>query len=227
MKPFKGIFICTGSRVLLVALVAAHFPVLVISEDTPELRCSELSARRDRLRAQIEWLHAEAALVEAELGSLCTAAATGTPQTDMGMPPPSEPALPSATPRRDRNIGTSRHKKSTGASNSARTLLQELTPAEPACSMDELMAVQANPMGAVVGLFTTNPSCAVCLVPCGNAADAVSCAMGCLKQARVLTQRFLRFQVARWHFSHLFPKARFHRKGMNIARVNTGFICVM
>ena len=46
------------------------------------------------------------------------------------------------------------------------------------------MAVQADPMAAVIALFATNPSCATCLVPCGSAADAVSCAMGCLKQAR-------------------------------------------
>jgi hypothetical protein len=72
----------------------------------------------------------------------------------------------------------------------ARTLLQDASPVEPSCSTDELMAVQADPMGAVVGLFTTNPSCAMCLVPCGSASDAVSCAMGCLKQARIPTQLF-------------------------------------
>jgi hypothetical protein len=82
---------------------------------------------------------------------------------------------------------------STGAGNTAdgaaRTLLQDASPAEPSCSTEELMAVQANPTAAVMGLFTTNPSCAICLVPCATAADAVSCAMGCLKQVRVVFER--------------------------------------
>jgi hypothetical protein len=202
------------SGVLLVALVVAHFPVFVASNDMPELgggtaasNCFELSARRDRLQAQIERLHAETASVEAELAAVCKRA----DQMSVGLRP-SDPPLPAATVSDDRSIGDPRHKQSKGASTSARTLLQDVSPAEPACSMDELMAVQADPAAAVVGLFTTNPSCAMCLVPCGSAADAVSCAMGCLKQARVPTQLFRRLQAALWHFSHLFPKAKFQSK---------------
>ena len=212
---------------LLLALVVSDSPVALASNKMPELggatdaaHCPELSARRDRLHAEIQMLHAETASVEAELAAVCK----GADQMGVGLRS-SDPPLPTATVRGDRSIGDPPLKQSTGASTSARTLLQE-SPAEPSCSMEELMAVQADPTAAVVGLFTTNPSCAICLVPCGSAVDAVdavSCAMGCLKQARVPTQRFLRFQVARWHFSHLFPKARFHRKAMNTARVNTGF----
>jgi hypothetical protein len=83
------------------------------------------------------------------------------------------------------SIGYPRHEPSRLESDgAARTLLQEASLAEPSCSMDELMAVQADPTAAVTGLFTTNPSCASCLVLCGSAADAVSCGMGCLKKAR-------------------------------------------
>ena len=93
----------------------------------------------------------------------------------------------------DRSIGTPRQEPSRGAAiasdGAARTLLQEASPSEPSCSMDELMAVQADPMAAVIALFATNPSCATCLVPCGSALDALSCAMGCLKQARDETTR--------------------------------------
>ena len=94
--------------------------------------------------------------------------------------------------RRPTSIGTPRPEPSTsaGAAANTRTLLQEASAAEPSCSMDELMAVQADPMAAVIGLFTTNPDCATCIVPCGGAADAVSCAMGCLKQARGPTRLF-------------------------------------
>ncbi len=178
------------SRGLLVALFVALFPAFVTAEDKPELggsnaagKCSELSVKRGQLLAQIERLRAETASVEAKLGELCN----GTTQTDVGLPP-SGPALSAAiraaSLRGNWNMGDPRHSQSARASTSARILLQELTPAEPACSMDELMAVQADPAAAVVGLFTTNPSCAICLVPCGSAADAMSCAMGCLKQAR-------------------------------------------
>jgi hypothetical protein len=185
------------SRVLLLALVVVHFPVVLASKHTPDLggtnvatMCSELSARRDRLQAQLERLHAETASVEAELGALCN----GIDQNGVGLRP-LDPLSP-ATVRGDRNISDPRYRQSTGASTSARTLLQDASPVEPACLMEELMAVLADPMGAVVALFTTNPSCASCLVPCGSAADAVSCAMGCLKQARVRTQPFRRLQLA-------------------------------
>jgi hypothetical protein len=94
----------------------------------------------------------------------------------------------------NRTVGIPTQDSSTGATvasdGAVRALLQDANPVEPTCSMDELMAVQADPMGAVVGLFTTNPSCATCLVPCASASDAVSCAMGCLKQARGATLPF-------------------------------------
>ncbi len=101
----------------------------------------------------------------------------------------------------NRTLGMPTQESSTGATitsdGAARTLLQDASPVEPSCLMDELMAVQADPMGAVVGLFTTNPSCAMCLVPCGSASDAVSCAMGCLKQARIPTRPFPLFDAVR------------------------------
>jgi hypothetical protein len=91
-------------------------------------------------------------------------------------------------PPGNRTLGIPTHESSTGtgttSDGAARTLLQDASPAEPSCSTEELMAVQANPTAAVTGLFKTNPSCANCLVPCGSPADAMSCAMGCLKQAR-------------------------------------------
>ena len=59
-----------------------------------------------------------------------------------------------------------------------RTLLQ----ADPQCSAAELLAVQADPVAAVTAMFTTTFDCAMCLVPCKSAADALDCAMGCLKQ---------------------------------------------
>ncbi len=60
----------------------------------------------------------------------------------------------------------------------SRTLLQ----ADPQCSAAELLSVQADPVAAVTAMFTTNFDCAMCLVPCASAADALDCAMGCLKQ---------------------------------------------
>jgi hypothetical protein len=56
----------------------------------------------------------------------------------------------------------------------SRTLLQ----ADPQCSITELLAVQADPVSAVTAMLTTNVGCAMCLVPCGSAADALDCAMG-------------------------------------------------
>ena len=103
----------------------------------------------------------------------------------------------------NRTVGIPTQESSTGASvtsdGAARTLLQDASPVEPSCSMDELMAVQADPMGAILGLFTTNPSCAMCLVPCGSASDAVSCAMGCLKQVRDALSPFRRRGHGPWH----------------------------
>jgi hypothetical protein len=62
----------------------------------------------------------------------------------------------------------------------SRTLLQ----ADPQCSITELLDVQAaaDPVATVTEMFATNSSCAMCLVPCGSAGDALSCAAGCLKQ---------------------------------------------
>jgi hypothetical protein len=107
-----------------------------------------------------------------------------------------ESAPGSAATGVDRSIGTPKQSPSNGAitliasHGAARTLLQEVSSAEPSCSMGELMAVQANPITAVVELSATNPSCAICLMPCGSAADAVSCAMSCLKQARCVPGPF-------------------------------------
>jgi hypothetical protein len=91
-------FLCAVFRMLLVAVCIAHLPVCVTTKAIPELagatnvpaRCSELSARRGGLHAEIERLHAEAALVEAQLGALCT---EWTNQTAVGVPSPF--ALPS------------------------------------------------------------------------------------------------------------------------------------
>ncbi len=60
----------------------------------------------------------------------------------------------------------------------SRTLLQ----ADPQCSITDLLAVQADPLAAVTAMLTTNVACAMCLAPCASAADALSCAMGCLEQ---------------------------------------------
>ncbi len=217
---------------LLLALVVAQFPVVLASKHAPDVggtnvatMCSELSARRDRLQARLERLHAETASVEAELGALCN----GIDQTGVGLRP-LDPLSPAANVRGDRNIGDPRHRQSIGASTSARTLLQDASPVEPACLMEELMAVQADPMGAVVGLFTTNPSCAMCLVPCGSAADAVSCAMGCLKQARVPTQLFRRLQGNANCPVALFAsisEGAFPSKGNGYLTCEHGVSCVM
>ena len=62
----------------------------------------------------------------------------------------------------------------------SRTLLQ--TELEPQCAMSELLAVMDDPIATVTALFTTNVGCAMCLVPCASADDAVFCLMGCLKR---------------------------------------------
>ena len=53
------------------------------------------------------------------------------------------------------------------------------------CSTDDLMAVQADPVAAVVQLMETNMECALCLIPCGAAANTLGCAVLCIKQARL------------------------------------------
>jgi hypothetical protein len=92
------------SRVLVALSV---LPVVVTSNYTPELvgatvatTCSELSARRDRMQAEMERLHAETALVQAELSALCTGT-VGTNQTGADLPP-SESHVPAATVRERR-----------------------------------------------------------------------------------------------------------------------------
>lgn len=85
------LWLCAVSTVL-------SFAVFVTAQATSELgganaagHCSELSKRRDRLHTEITRLHAEAVIVEAELGALCAPLATK--QTVVGLRPLS--ALPS------------------------------------------------------------------------------------------------------------------------------------
>ena len=66
--------------VALFALPVAHASVLAVSNVAAQ--CSELSAKRDRLHAKIDRSSADAAIVEAELGALCTQ------WIDVGTPPP-------------------------------------------------------------------------------------------------------------------------------------------
>jgi hypothetical protein len=63
-----------------------------------------------------------------------------------------------------------------------RTLLQTEV-AEPKCSMGDVTAVllSADPAAAVTAMFVTNVGCAMCLVPCGSAANTTSCALACIK----------------------------------------------
>ena len=71
---------------------------------------------------------------------------------------------------------------------SSRVLLQEHEEsADGTCSTDDLMAVQADPVAAVVQLMETNMECALCLIPCGSAANTLGCAVRCIKQARPLS----------------------------------------
>jgi hypothetical protein len=74
----------------IVAVFIAGFPVVVgelPAGSSIAAQCSELSTMRDRLHAEIERLHAERAMVEAQLGALCmeranqTAAAAPLPLT--------------------------------------------------------------------------------------------------------------------------------------------------
>jgi hypothetical protein len=68
---------------------------------------------------------------------------------------------------------------------SSRVLLQEHEEStDGTCSTDDLMAVQADPVAAVVQLMETNMECALCLIPCGSAANTLGCAVRCMKQAR-------------------------------------------
>ncbi len=57
-----------------------------------------------------------------------------------------------------------------------------LLQTERFCSMDELMSVQKDAVAAVTGMLTTNPGCAMCLIPCAAAENPVGCAMPCVKQ---------------------------------------------
>ena len=71
---------------------------------------------------------------------------------------------------------------------SSRVLLQEHAEStDGTCSTDDLMAVQADPVAAVVQLMETNMECALCLIPCGAAANTLGCAVRCIKQARPLS----------------------------------------
>ena len=68
---------------------------------------------------------------------------------------------------------------------SSRVLLQEHEEStDGTCSTDDLMAVQVDPVTAVVQLMETNMECALCLIPCGAAANTLGCAVRCIKQAR-------------------------------------------
>jgi hypothetical protein len=68
---------------------------------------------------------------------------------------------------------------------SSRVLLQEHEEStDGTCSTDDLMAVQVDPVTAVVQLMETNMGCALCLIPCGSAANTLGCAVRCIKQAR-------------------------------------------
>jgi hypothetical protein len=60
----------------------------------------------------------------------------------------------------------------------SRALLQT----EKFCSMDELMSVQKDAAAAVTGMLTTNVGCAMCLIPCASAENAIGCAIACVKQ---------------------------------------------
>ena len=72
---------------------------------------------------------------------------------------------------------------------SSRLLLQEHEEStDGTCSTDDLMAVQADPVAAVVQLMETNMECALCLIPCGAAANTLGCAVRCIKQARPLSR---------------------------------------
>jgi hypothetical protein len=69
--------------------------------------------------------------------------------------------------------------------SSSRVLLQEHEEStDGTCSTDDLMAVQADPVAAVVQLMETNMECALCIIPCGSAANTLACAVRCIKQAR-------------------------------------------
>jgi hypothetical protein len=59
---------------------------------------------------------------------------------------------------------------------------RELLQTEKFCSMDELMSVQKDAAAAVAGMLATNVGCAMCLIPCASAENALSCAVGCAKQ---------------------------------------------
>jgi hypothetical protein len=76
----------------------------------------------------------------------------------------------------------------------SRTLLQ----ADPQCSAAELLAVQADPVAAVTAMFTTNFGCAMCIVSCKSAADALDCAMGCLLQDEGAAQRWILRRSKLW-----------------------------
>jgi hypothetical protein len=83
---------------------------------------------------------------------------------------------------------------------SSRVLLQEHEEStDGACSTDDLMAVQADPVAAVVLLMETNIECALCLIPCGSAANTLGCAVRCIKQARPQSRLVLAVQLASWH----------------------------
>ena len=71
---------------------------------------------------------------------------------------------------------------------SSRVLLQEHEEStDGTCSTDDLMAVQVDPVAAVMRLMETNKECALCLIPCGAAANTLGCAVRCIKQARPLS----------------------------------------
>ena len=68
---------------------------------------------------------------------------------------------------------------------SSRVLLQEHDEStDGKCSAEELMAVQTDPIAAVTRLMEANMGCALCLIPCGSAANTLGCAVRCVKQAR-------------------------------------------
>jgi hypothetical protein len=74
-------------------------------------------------------------------------------------------------------------------STSSRALLQT----EKFCSMDEFMSLQqeTDVTAAVIGMLTTNEGCAICLIPCGSAENALGCAMACVKQVLPITRALI------------------------------------
>jgi hypothetical protein len=57
----------------------------------------------------------------------------------------------------------------------------------------------------VTGMLTTNVGCAMCLVPCASAENAIGCAMGCVKQVLRARARKQQMHFARRTCCHHLP----------------------